>query len=129
MENVLSDRPAQKKTAQSDLAGTLWLVQAISGKLLVLLLGLHMIAHHFIVEGGLRTFQDVIDYVSNPIIFALEVAFLIIVTPHAMLGLRAIILDLNPSEGARKATDWILAIVGIAAIGYGIYLAVALQQA
>lgn len=128
MENVLSDRPAQKKTAQSDLAGTLWLVQAISGLLLILLLGLHMIAHHFIVEGGLRTFQDVIDYVSNPIIFALEVAFLIIVTPHAMLGLRAIILDLNPSEGARKATDWILTIVGIAAVGYGIYLAVALQQ-
>jgi succinate dehydrogenase / fumarate reductase membrane anchor subunit len=128
MENVLSDRPAQKKTTQSDLAGTLWLVQAISGKLLVLLLGLHMIAHHFIVEGGLRTFQDVIDYVSNPIIFALEVAFLLIVTPHAMLGLRAIILDLKPSEGARKAADWILAIVGIAAIGYGIYLAVALQQ-
>lgn len=128
MENVLSDRPAQKKMAQSDLAGALWLVQAISGLLLILLLGLHMIAHHFIVEGGLRTFQDVIDYVSNPIIFALEVAFLLIVTPHAMLGLRAIILDLNPSEGARKATDWILAIVGIAAIGYGIYLAVALQQ-
>lgn len=129
MEDVLSDRPVQNKTTQRDMAGTLWLIQAISGKLLVLLLGLHMIAHHFIVEGGLRTFQDVIDYVSNPIIFVLEIAFLVVVTPHAMLGLRAIFLDMNPSEGARKTADWVLAIVGLAAVGYGIYLAVALQQA
>jgi succinate dehydrogenase hydrophobic anchor subunit len=100
----------------------------VSGLLLILLLGLHMIAHHYVVEGGLRTFADVLDYVRNPIIFVLEVLFLLVVTPHAILGLRAIILDLGPSKQAVTVINWVLGIVGVAATAYGIWLAVALQR-
>ncbi len=115
------------KSAQRDSAGASWLIQVFSGLLLILLLGLHMTAHHFIVEGGLRTFQDVIDYISNPVVFALEVIFLIVVTPHAMLGLYGIIIDLGPGQREKKLIVWIFRVVTLIVIGYGIWLAIALQ--
>lgn len=109
-------RPSQ------DRSGAFWLVQAFSGILLVPLLALHMIAHHFIVEGGLREFQDVIDYISNPTIFTISIIFLIVVTIHAILGIRAVFIDLRPSSGTRRLVDRILIAVIIVVIGYGVWL-------
>ncbi len=126
MDNNGSTNIAEK-SAQRDSAGASWLIQAFSGFLLIPILGLHMIAHHFIVEGGLRTFQDVIDYISNPIVFVLEVVFLIVIMPHAMLGLYAIVIDLGPSQRAKKSIVWIFRVVTVIVIGYGIWLAIALQ--
>lgn len=111
-----------------DRSGSLWLVQAFSGLLLVLILGLHMVAHHFVVEGGLRNYQQVLDYVSNPAIFVTEIAFVILAVSHGLLGVRAILFDLRPGPGARSAINWVLGIFGIVAIIYGVWLAIALQQ-
>jgi succinate dehydrogenase / fumarate reductase membrane anchor subunit len=107
--------------------GLQWLVQAISGFALTALLGLHMIANHFVVEGGLRTYQDVLAYLSNPAIFILEVLFLLVVVPHAFLGLRAILLDLGPKPRTVRVLDAVLIAVGTAALLYGIALFVVLQ--
>jgi succinate dehydrogenase hydrophobic anchor subunit len=117
----------EARESQGRAAGGLWIVQVVTGGLLILVLGLHMIAHHFVVEGGLRNFQDVLAYISNPLIFAIEVIFLVVVAAHAVLGLRAIIVDLNPALGTLKATNWVLTVLGIGAVGYGIWLAVTLQ--
>lgn len=127
MATITSDQKRTKPVSR-DMAGAMWLMQTITGALLILLLGLHMIAHHYVVEGGLRTYQDVLDYISNPIIFVLEVLFLIAVVPHAMLGLQAIILDLGPSESARRTIEWVMRILTIAILAYGIWLAFALQN-
>ena len=127
MENGVSPT-SMKKSAQRDSAGLSWLIQVFSGLLLIFLLGLHIIAHHFIVEGGLRTYQDVIDYISNPLVFALEVIFLIVVTPHAMLGLYSIVLDMGPSQKTKNSIRWIFGFVTIVVIGFGIWLAIALQS-
>ena len=128
MTTIVSDKTSTSKTARPDSAATIWIIQAISGLLLILLLGLHMIAHHYIVEGGLRTYQDVVDYISNPVVFVLEVLFLIVVTPHAMLGLQGIIMDLGPSESAKRTIVWVFRILTILVLGYGIWLALALQN-
>lgn len=129
MTTITSKRTSEKKTIQRDSATTVWIIQAVTGLLLIFLLGLHMIAHHFVVEGGLRTYQDVIDYISNPVIFVLEILFLIVVTPHAMLGLQGIVLDLGPSESAKRVIIWVFRILTVVVLGYGIWLAVALQNA
>lgn len=107
---------------RSNRAGALWLVQAFTGLLLTALLVLHMVAHHFVVEGGLRTFADVIAYVANPTIFFLEILFLVVVTVHAMLGLRAIVLDLNPAPSRLRLAEWGLALLGVGAVAYGVWL-------
>lgn len=128
MTSMTTDQRTTKRTARRDSAGAYWLVQAITGLLLIFLLGLHMVAHHFVVEGGLRNFEEVIDYISNPVIFTLEVLFLIVVTPHAMLGLQSIVIDLGPSESATRTITWFFRILTIVIIAYGIWLAVALQN-
>lgn len=128
MQNTVSRRSLEQMSAERDRSGSLWVLQAFSGLFLVLILGLHMIAHHFIVEGGLRDYQQVLDYVANPAIFVTEIAFVILAVIHSMLGTRAIILDLRPSLGATKTLNWVLGIVGGITIAYGIWLALRLQS-
>lgn len=107
--------------------GTLaWIGQAVSGILLLILLGTHMIAHHFIVEGGLRRYQQVLDYIGNPVILVLEVLFLIVVSYHAMLGLRAIIFDLGLTQKQERTVTQVLTGVGLAIFVYGVFLAITL---
>ena len=59
--------------------GGLWLLQAGSGVALLLLLGGHLVANHFVVPGGLRTYQDVVAYLAHPFAFAWEIVFLVVV--------------------------------------------------
>ena len=128
MQSTMSRRTMEEMAARRDRSGSLWLVQAFSGLLLVFILGAHMIAHHFIVEGGLRNYQQVLDYVANPVVFVIEVLFVISGVAHALLGVRAIITDLRPSAGTLRAVNWGLALFGLVAIGYGLWLALALQR-
>lgn len=128
MDSTMSRHSPEQMAARRDRSGSVWLIQAFSGLFLVALLGIHMIAHHFIVEGGLRDYQQVLDYVNNPVIFTLEVLFVILGVTHSLLGVRSIIGDLRPSAAVLRVANWALVIVGALAIGYGIYLAVALQR-
>ena len=102
-----------------------WLLQAVSGILLVVLVGLHWVAQHFLAAGGLRTYADVAAYLRQPVIFGLETAFLIVVTTHALLGVRAILLDLGLGPRADHVLRWALALVGAATVWYGLDLTLA----
>lgn len=104
---------------QPNRAGLLWLAQAISGALLVALMFLHMVANHFVVEGGLQTYQDVLRYLSNPLVFGLETVFLVVVTLHALLGVRAIVLDTGLSRPAEVRLNRLLAGLGALIVAYG----------
>src|SRR5579859_4257316 len=108
--------------AKEPEATTGWIWQVITGIALVLLLGLHMIANHFIARGGLRTFADVLAYLRNPVFLVLEVLFLVVVTSHALLGIRAILLDFGPSARGEKLLSRALTAVGILTVGYGLWL-------
>ncbi len=103
-------------------AGTLWLLQALSGLLLILLLGSHMIVNHYVVERGLRTYQDVVNYLSHPWVVAWEILFLVVVTFHAALGVRSILLDLGPGKGGRRIINWGITLLGLFAVLYGVWL-------
>ncbi len=129
MNSTLSRRSFEQMSAQRDRSGAMWLMQALTGLLLVAILGTHMIAHHFIVEGGLRDYQQVLDYVANPVVFAIEIVFVIVAVIHALLGVQAIITDLRPAPRTLRVVEWVLRIIALITIGYGIYLALALQQA
>ncbi len=108
--------------AARELGNLTWVWQAVTGIALLVLLGLHFVAHHFIVEGGLRNFQQVQEYLANPIILTLEVLFLMVVTPHALLGVRAILLDLQLSEATERFIDRAMWVIGIATVLYGFWL-------
>ncbi len=99
-----------------------WFWQAVTGIVLLLLLGAHFVAHHFIAEGGLRDFNQVIEYLSNPIIIVLELAFLISVTFHALLGVRSSLFDLGLSARWERNVSWSLTALGIFTVLYGVWL-------
>ncbi|MEX1262681.1 MAG: hypothetical protein WEE66_01905 [Actinomycetota bacterium] len=101
-----------------------WRWTAITGISLLVLVTIHMVAHHFVVDsiGGLRTYQHVLDYVSTPIIFVIEGVFLVVVTVHAMLGLRSVLLDFGLSEHRRRLLERGLVVLGTVTVVYGIVL-------
>lgn len=117
----------QEMNIKESKSSLLYIGQVISGLLLVLLLGLHIIAQHFIVKGGLRTYQEVLNYVANPVLSVIEIIFVIVVTIHAMLGFRAILVDLNLNERLKVFLDRVIIFVAIITILYGIYLGWALH--
>ncbi len=102
----------------------LWAVKQTTGVLVFVLIIVHLIVNHFVAPGGLLSYQDVIRYLSNPGIAAMEITFLIVVTFHAILGLRSVILDLKPSNKAISIIDKVFIIIGIGAILYGIGLTI-----
>lgn len=103
-----------------------WFWQSVTGILLILLVGLHMLAHHFVAEGGIRDFQQVIAYLSNPIIILTELAFLISVTVHAMLGIRSILFDLGLSRQMERVVTYGAVVIGVLTVLYGFWLTYAI---
>ena len=122
IENPLTQETFENPFAQEPKKSWTWYWQVFTGIALVLLLGLHFIANHFIVKGGLRDFADVVSYLRNPIILVLEVLFLVVVTIHAMLGVRAIVMDFGISDSAEKRLGQVLTVVGVLTVAYGLWL-------
>jgi succinate dehydrogenase cytochrome b556 subunit len=112
----------EKQLSRERASSWSWILQAFTGVMLLVLLGLHMVAQHFVVAGGLRTYADVVAYISNPFIFLLEIAFLIIVTWHALLGVRAILFDLGLKPQIERRLTVVLTVIGLLAVTYGIWL-------
>jgi succinate dehydrogenase hydrophobic anchor subunit len=116
----MATRTSSERSARSRS----WRWTAITGVSLLLLVTIHMVAHHFVVDeiGGLRTYQHVLDYIRTPIIFVLEGVFLVVVTVHAMLGLRSVLLDFGLSQGLRRLLERGLVVLGVVTIAYGFLL-------
>ncbi len=105
-----------------------WFWQSVTGVALLLLLGVHFVAHHFIAAGGLRDFNQVMAYLSNPLIIALELGFLVSVTIHALLGVRSILFDLGLDARWEKNVTWALTALGALTLAYGVWLLYTILQ-
>lgn len=112
-----STRPSQNRERT-----WLWLYKIIAGVLIVFLLGLHFAINHLVAPQGLLTWSDVVAYYQNPIIPLIEIIFLIVVISHSLIGLRSIILDLNPSAAVLRGLDIFFVLLGIVSSVYGIWL-------
>ena len=122
MENPLAQEMMKNPFAEEPKPSSTWYWQMFTGIALVLLLGLHFIANHFIAAGGIRDFADVVSYLRNPIVLVLEVLFLIMVAIHAMLGVRAIVIDFGISSQAEKRLSQVLTVIGMLTVAYGLWL-------
>jgi len=105
----------------------LWLLKLVTGVLVVLILGTHLIVQHLVSPEGLLTFEQVVEWVSNPWVALMEGTFLVLAVCHALMGVRSVLLDLRPSQGAIRIIDITFLIVGVVAIGYGFWLLRAIQ--
>jgi len=122
MQKRLSEDTMDNPFTKEPKASLTWYWQLFTGVALVFLLGLHFIANHFIAQGGIRDYADVVSYLRNPIILVWEVLFLIVVATHAMLGIRAIVIDFGIPARAEKRLSQILTVIGIITVAYGLWL-------
>jgi succinate dehydrogenase hydrophobic anchor subunit len=106
----------------------LWLLKIIAGALIIVILGVHFVINHMAAPEGLLTYADIVRYYQIPYVVAMEFIFVIVVVVHAFLGLRSIILDLNPSESILKVVDVGLTLASFTAIVYGIWLLLTIAQ-
>jgi succinate dehydrogenase / fumarate reductase membrane anchor subunit len=108
----------------------IWLIKIVTGPLLILLLILHLIVNHYIgsLPSGLMTYDDIVRYYQNPIIPVIEILFLATVVTHSLIGLRGILLDMNPSRTILTVINWFLSALGIFSVDYGIWLALAIAS-
>ena len=101
----------------------LWLLKILSGALIIVLLLVHFIVNHYAPEGALLTWEGVVAYYANPWIVLMEIIFLVVVVTHALIGMRSIILDLNPSKRIMGVIDWLMVLIGTVSVIYGVWLA------
>lgn len=107
-------------------ASRLWLIQVITGVLLIVLLGLHLVANHT-GSDGILSHREAVRRLQDPVIATLELAFLVVVVLHAVLGVRSVLLDHVPERwlpAARTAVN----VLGVLAVLYGAGLTVAVQR-
>lgn len=103
-----------------------WLIKIVTGLLLVLILGFHLLVNHYLAPQGLLSWSEVIAFYQNPIVPILEGFFLLFVISHSLIGLRSIILDLNPGKGTTRLINILLWIIGLGFTAYGIWLLISI---
>jgi succinate dehydrogenase hydrophobic anchor subunit len=104
-----------------------WIWQAVTGVLLIVIVLLHMIFHHF--EEGLLSASQVVAHVADPAIFILEILFVLVVTYHALLGVKAVIFDLQLNDSTRQKVSMGLTVLGVVTVIYGVILAFLIRSA
>jgi succinate dehydrogenase hydrophobic anchor subunit len=107
-----------------------WLLKIVTGPLLLLVFILHLTVNHYTgsLPSGLMTYADIVRYYQNPIIPAIEILFLATVVTHSLLGLRGILLDMNPSRTILKISDTLMVVLGISSVVYGVWLALTIAS-
>jgi succinate dehydrogenase hydrophobic anchor subunit len=113
-----------KSSPKANESVWLWLLKILSGLLIVFFLGTHFFINHLTgtAEGGQLTFEEILKMYTQPGYLVLEGLFLTTVISHGLIGLRGVILDLNLSRGVMRILDFLFIVVGITAVGYGIWL-------
>ena len=108
----------------------LWLIKIVTGPLLVIVLGLHFAVNHYLgsMSSGLMTYDDIIRYFQNPIVPAIEILFLVTVVTHCLIGLRGIVLDMNPSRPVLRTVTWLMVLLGVSSVVYGVWLALTIAS-
>ena len=100
-----------------------WYLQRITGAALVVLLVMHFWIEHYAanVRHGGATFATMQQRLSNPIMQAIDISFLLVALYHGLNGLRNIILDYGRiGVIGRRVTTVVVWILGIAWAYWGI---------
>jgi succinate dehydrogenase hydrophobic anchor subunit len=114
---------SQKKSREN---AWLWLVKIVLGLFILFVLGIHYVVNHLAAPGGLLTYNEVMNYYSNPIIPMMEFLFLLFAVAHSLIGMRSICLDLNLPVRLQNILDKVLIAAGFVATGYGTWLLIIL---
>lgn len=92
-----------------------WVLQRVTGALLVILLAMHFWVEHFMagpVRQGQLSFEVIQSRIANPWMQAVDLSFLFIALYHGLNGLRNIILDFSIVTPAVAKVVTVIIILG-----------------
>ncbi len=85
-------------------------------------LGVHLVAQHFLIPGGLRSYDDVVAYLRQPLALVAEIGLLASVLVHAGLGVRSTLVDVIRDPRVLTRVSWVIAVVGGGVFVYAMWL-------
>jgi succinate dehydrogenase hydrophobic anchor subunit len=111
-------------TRAADRSGLLWLIKAISGGLLIVFLGVHLVAQHLLAPGGLRDFASVVDYFHQPVALVTETLLVMTVLVHAATALRTFAAELVRGQRALRIVSYVIVLAAIGTFAYTVWLTI-----
>lgn len=101
-----------------------WFFQATSGVFLVFFMAVHLYVAH--INGGspIELFDSIVLNLSNPWWLLFFIAFVWIITYHALNGVKGIVYDMGVSRRRKKYVSYAFTIIYFATVIYGTVLAV-----
>jgi len=107
----------------------LWLLQLVTGGLIIIFLGVHLVLMHldnilgfFGVDiGQPSSWSSMIERATKGWWLAFYIIFLALVLYHALYGLRGVILEVTPSGRTERIVTGFIWALGIVAFGLGVY--------
>lgn len=97
-----------------------WLLQRVTGLLLVVYLFIHLWVLHYSNKGEV-TFDSILSRLQSPAFVVFDLMLLALVIFHALNGVRIVILDLGISQRAQRMLFWGLMLLGFALFLFGVY--------
>ena len=112
----------------------LQLIQMITGVLIAILLGVHVVVQHLDAVLGFfgvdvaeaTSWESMTDRASQGIWVFIYIALLVFGLYHALNGLRNILLEVTTSTGTMRVINWVLILLGVVFLVLGIYAPIAL---
>lgn len=97
-----------------------WLLQRITGALLIVFIIAHFWVTHFAVPGELITFDRVTERLQSAFFIALDSALLATTIYHGLNGVRNVVVDFGIGPVTRQAVSWTLVVIGLITFVYGL---------
>jgi succinate dehydrogenase hydrophobic anchor subunit len=115
----------------------LWLMQLITGVLIAVLLGIHMVIQHLVdilLFFGVNlndptSWQSMIERSQQVMWAGIYIALLVVLLSHALNGLRNVILELTPSPRTERIVTGTIMGLGIVIFIWASYVPIALLYA
>ena len=112
----------------------LWFIQLVTGVLIAVLVGIHMVWIHLntiigffgIDMGDTTSWYSMIERSREVVWAGIYVALLAVVLYHALNGLRNIILELTPSARTERVVTWSIVAFGIIVFIWSAYVPISL---
>lgn len=97
-----------------------WLLQRLTGVLLLLTLFIHIWVLHFANVGQVISYDNVASRLITAFFVIVDSSLLALLLYHGLNGVRNVIFDYSIGLKAERAVNWVLIIVGLATFVYGL---------
>jgi succinate dehydrogenase cytochrome b556 subunit len=110
-----------KRTRGENIGIWAWLLQRVTGILLVFYLFVHLWILHYANLPNKVAFDEILARLQSPLFLVFDLMLLALIIFHALNGVRVIIIDFGISSRAQKILFLALMLLGFVMFLFGVY--------